>query len=61
MLTYAQGPVARRVHTSSVLLSSMLHHARGSDALSLEDSVLEGGPNRFPHLSSLILTYHDVC
>jgi len=38
--------VSRRVHTSSVLLKTMLDHARGSDALSLEDSVLEGGPHR---------------
>ena len=39
-------PVSRRVHTSSVLLKTMLDHARGTDALSLEDSVLEGGPHR---------------
>ena len=39
-------PVSRRVHTSSVLLKTMLDHARGSDALSIEDSVLEGGPHR---------------
>ena len=39
-------PVSRRVHTSSVLLKTMLDHARGTDGLSLEDSVLEGGPHR---------------
>lgn len=39
-------PVSRRVHTSSVLLKTMLDHARGTDALSLQDSVLEGGPHR---------------
>ena len=39
-------PVSRRVHTSSVLLRTMLDHARGTDELSLGDSVLEGGPHR---------------
>jgi hypothetical protein len=39
-------PVSRRVHTSSVLLKTMLDHARGTDGLSLEDSVLEGGLHR---------------
>ena len=48
--THARARVRARTHTphthTQVLLRTMLDHARGSQGLSLDDSVLEGGPDR---------------